>query len=315
MQVGVIDFFGYKGIDLTRVSADLPLREGDTITWSGSDEAKAAINGGVRRAIGRDATDVNFVCCDNGKWLLYIGLPGASSMPVRYNSAPTGDARFPQDVVKRDNEMGAALMAAVTAGRAGEDRTQGFALADDAALRSIQMAIREYALKNEPVVFRVLESSSDANHRAIAATALGYAQASSGQVAALARASLDADDNVRNNAVRALGVLLQARPEFARDVPAASFLPLLSSPVWSDHNKGVMLVEALTKNRDPELLRQLRASALDNLLEMARWRSAGHAASARMLLGRIAGIEEGRLLKLVASGDVQAIVNSLGRSQ
>lgn len=311
-QVGVIDFFGYKGIDLARVRAALPLREGDRITdWPGSDEAKAAIRAAVRKAIGRDSTDESFVCCEDGKWLVYIGLPGASSTPVAYNPTPRGDARFSPDVVKLHEAMGDALMAAVKAGDAREDRSQGFALSENQAFRATQMAVREHALENEAEIFRILESSADAEQRAMAANSLGYARASSRQVAGLARASLDADDNVRNNAVRALGVLLQARPEFARDVPAASFLPLLASPVWSDHNKGVMLVEALTKNRDPELLRQLRASALDNLLEMAHWRSAGHAASARMLLGRIAGIEEGRLLKLVASGDVEAIVMAL----
>jgi hypothetical protein len=312
-QVGVIDFFGYKGIDLARVRTALPLRVGDTIALPGSDESKAAIRAGVRKAIGRDSTDESFVCCEGGKWLVYVGLPGASSKPVAYNPVPKGDARFSPGVARLHDAMGDALLSAVKSGDAREDRSQGFALSENPALRAAQMAIREHALANETEIFSVLESSADAEHRAMAATALGYSRASSRQVAGLARASLDADDNVRNNAVRALGVLLQARPEFARDVPAASLLPLLSSPVWSDHNKGVMLVEALTKNRDPELLRQLRASALDNLLEMARWHSAGHAASARMLLGRIAGIEEGRLLKLVASGDVEAITRALSR--
>jgi hypothetical protein len=314
-QVGVIDFFGYKGIDLARVRTALPLRVGDTIALPGSDESKAAIRAGVRKAIGRDSTDESFVCCEDGKWLVYVGLPGASSKPVAYNPVPTGDARFSPGVVKLHEVMGVALLDAVKSGDAREDRSQGFALGQNPALRAAQMAIREHALENEAEIFTALESSADAEHRAMAATALGYARASSRQVASLARASLDGDDNVRNNAVRALAVLIGAKPEFARDIQASSFVQLLASPSWSDHNKGAALLEALTKNRDPELLRQLRASALDNLLEMARWRSAGHAASARMLLGRIAGIEEGRLLKLVASGDVQAIVNSLGRSQ
>jgi hypothetical protein len=310
-QVGIIDFFGYTGIDLARVRAALPLQEGDTIIWSGPGESKAAIRAGVRKAIGRDSTDESFVCCEDGKWLVYIGLPGASNKPVTYNPIPKGDARFSPDVVKLHKAMGDALLTAVKSGDAREDRTQGFALSENPALRSAQIAIREHALENEAEIVRVLESSADGEHRAMAATALGYVRASSRQVAGLARASLDAHDEVRNNAVRALGVLLQARPEFARDVPAASFHPLLASPIWSDHNKGAMLVEALTKNRDPELLRQLRADALDNLLEMARWRSSGHADTARMLLGRIAGIEEDRLLKLVASRDVDSIIKAL----
>ena len=207
--------------------------------------------------------------------------------------------------------MGTALMAAVTSGNAREDDSQGFALADDPALRASQMAIRECALKNESTIFRVLESSSDTEQRAIAAQALGYARASSRQVTGLVRASLDPDEQVRNNAVRALGVLLSAKPEFARAVPASSFLQLLASPTWTDHNKGAALFEVLTRRRNPELLRQLRATALDNLLEMARWRSVGHAGFARLLIGRIAGIEEDRLRELARGDQVEAIISAL----
>jgi hypothetical protein len=308
-QVGVIDFFGYKGIDLQPVLAALPVRVGDTIPGiEAREEWDAAIRSGVRRAIGREPTDVSVVCCDGGKYLIYIGLPGASSRPVKYHPAPSGDARFPPEIVTLNEAMGRALRAS---GSAGEDRSQGFALSEDPALRATQMAMREYALKNEEVVFRVLESSSDKDQRAIAATALGYARASSPQVAVLVKASLDADELVRNNAVRALAVLIGAKPEFAKELPASSFVQLLASPTWSDHNKGAGLLDVLTRSRDPELLRQLRAAALDNLLEMARWRNTGHAEPARMLLGRIAGIEEGRLLKLVASGDGEAIIKAL----
>jgi hypothetical protein len=44
---------------------------------------------------------------------------------------------------------------------------------------------------------------------------------------------------------------------------------------------------------------------------MARWRSRGHAGTARILLGRIAGIEEARLQQLVAGGEVEQILNAL----
>ena len=59
------------------------------------------------------------------------------------------------------------------------------------------------------------------------------------------------------------------------------------------------------------LLRNLRTGALDPLLEMARWRNAGHAYAARMILGRCAGIEETSLVKLVESEDVAAILAAL----
>jgi hypothetical protein len=44
---------------------------------------------------------------------------------------------------------------------------------------------------------------------------------------------------------------------------------------------------------------------------MARWHSNGHANTARILLGRIAGIEEARLTKLAAAGNVEEIIKAL----
>jgi hypothetical protein len=52
---------------------------------------------------------------------------------------------------------------------------------------------------------------------------------------------------------------------------------------------------ALSKSRDPKLLGQLRSRALESLIEMARWQVAGYAYTARILLGRIASIEETEL--------------------
>jgi hypothetical protein len=44
---------------------------------------------------------------------------------------------------------------------------------------------------------------------------------------------------------------------------------------------------------------------------MARWRSPGHAYTARILIGRIGGIEEDRLAKLANAGDAAAIIQSV----
>ena len=98
---------------------------------------------------------MSVICCDGKlRCLIYIGLPGATSRPVRYNPAPRGNARFPAEVVQIYEAKNTALIAAVTSGTVREDDSQGFPLADDPALRASQVAIREYALKNESVVFR-----------------------------------------------------------------------------------------------------------------------------------------------------------------
>jgi hypothetical protein len=248
--VGSVDFFGYKGIAVAPIRAALPLREGDTFPGARStDEWKRAIRESVRQVIGREPTDVGLVCCDGqGNWTIYIGLPGKTSVPLDYNPAPRGDGRLPIEVLKLDEEMEAARLANVTGNnRAKEDDSQGYTLSYDPTLRSKQLAIREYALQSEALLLRVLDSSSDARQRAVAATALGYARQSNLQIIALVKANLDPDFEVRNNAVRALGVLAQAKPDLARQILAAAFIKLLSSPTWTDHNKAAFLLDTLSK--------------------------------------------------------------------
>jgi len=310
--LGEIDFFGQNGLNVDAIRAALPLHEGELFPPAGSsNKLKRTLSARVKHVIGHDATDVAFVCCDSEqRWMIYIGLPGASSKPAKYNASPRGTARFPAEALRLDKEIEDAWVAAVLSGNAGEDDSQGFELSAEPKLRAKQMTLREYALKNEALILRVLESS-DARHRRLAAQALGYAGQSNAQVEALVHACLDPDDDVRNNATRALGVLLGAKPDLVPLISIEPFITLLTSGVWSDHNKAVMVLNALTSKRDQIVLNKLRSGVVDNLLEMARWRSDGHAFTARMILGRIAGIEEARLVDLAQKGQVDAILGGL----
>jgi hypothetical protein len=112
-------------------------------------------------------------------------------------------------------------------------------------------------------------------------------------------------------AIRALGVLAQSDPKVAARIPAEQFIAMLNSGSWTDRNKAGFLLDELSMRRKPELLSRLRSQALDSLIEMARWRSRGHAGTAQILLGRIAGIEETRLQQLVEAGEVEQILNAL----
>lgn len=174
--------------------------------------------------------------------------------------------------------------------------------------------MHEYAARHEAVVRSVLRSSADAEQRQIAAQLLGYANQSERQIAELVRASRDPDDLVRNNATRALSVLASSSPRVAARIPAARFIELLNSGHWSDRDKAGSLLVELSEQRTPKLLAALRAQALQSLLEMARWRSPGHAYYARVLLGRMAGIEETRLQKLALDNrQVDLIIKAVER--
>jgi hypothetical protein len=311
--LGEIDFFGYKGLDVGAIRSALPFHEGDLFppaTVKSSDGLKRQVSEKIKQLIGSEPTDVSFVCCDSKQeWMVYIGLPGQSYQALAFHPPPGGDSRFPKAAVRLRQEMDKAWMSAVMKGRGTEDDSQGFALTKDPRSRSAELAIREYALRNETLIVQVLASSSDARHRAIAAQMLGYGRQSDAQVDALVQASLDSDDNVRNNALRALEVLAGAKPNLTQRIPPEPFIRLMRSGAWSDHNKASLLLVALTKGRDPSVLKTLRTEALDPLLEMARWRSRGHAEAALSILGRIAGIEEDTLEKLIDTGQTDTIVS------
>jgi hypothetical protein len=311
-RIAAIEFFGHKGVDTAAIRAALPFHEGDEV----SDRArvKDRVREAVVRSIGKEPTDVAGVCCtSDGGLLLFIGIPGDSFKAFAYGSAPTGRARVSTELEELSERLGEAIDAAVQKGgdAAQEDDSKGYALIKDPEARSVQMALRRYAIAHEPELFQVLATSAEAKHRAIASHALGYARQSTRQLNALTRAVRDPDDLVRNNATRAIGVLADANARLARHIQPDVFIEMLNSGVWTDRNKGAMVLERLTAKRNPVVLAKLRTMALDSLIEMTLWRPASHAGFARMLLGRVAGIPEKQLEELADKGPPERIVEAL----
>jgi hypothetical protein len=308
--IGHIEFYGYKGIDADAVRKALPVREGDPY----ADTTKEQVREAVANSIGRAPTDVTIVCCDDDRnRLIFIGLPGASSKSFQYNPEPGGNSRVSSEVVSLYDRLSRALAAAVRKGgpQIREDESAGYSLIGDPVVRPLQLQMRSYALKNERESLLALQSSSSAQHRRIAAEVLGYARHSRRQVLALAQAARDSDSETRNNAVRALSVLARSKAEFVNEIPPDVFIEMLKSGVWTDRNKGASLLASLTARRDPELLAKLRLNALDALIEMSLWRRPGHAYSARMILGRIAGLPEKRLQEIAWNGSAEDIVGAV----
>jgi hypothetical protein len=267
----------------------------------------------VRGAIGRPPTDVAIACCDSsGSATIYVGLPGKSSETIAYNPPPTGSVPLPAQALSLYQATEEATMRAVESGRSGEDDSNGYSLSVDPALRAIQLKEHDYATHNTPLLRRVLKSSSSADDREAAAEILGYANQSEGQIASLVHASYDSADSVRNNAVRALGVLATSSAKTASQIPASGFIEMLNSGIWTDRNKSGLVMMALTKSRNQKLLAELRARALPSLIEMAHW-NLDHAYSSRIVLGRIAGIDESQLEKLAESDQVETIVAAASR--
>jgi hypothetical protein len=281
-----------------------------------SDRTRNQVRQAVGDAIGKEPTDVAAICCDEkGNRLLFIGLPGASYKSFVYNPEPRGDERLSPDILNLYGRLDHELEAAVRRGgqAAEEDDSNGYALVKDPTVRSLQLAVHQWAIRHERKLLRVLEFSSAVEHRRVASDAVGYTRQSQDQILALVRAARDPDDEVRNNASRALGVLVRSNAALASEIPPDTFIDMLNSGIWTDRNKGTALLAQVTAGRNTELLAKIRAAALDSLVEMASWRRPSHAYFARMVLGRVAGLPEDRLKVLAWNGPVNPIIKAAGR--
>ena len=308
-RVADIEFFGSKGLDVAKVREALPVREGDQY----ADRTKNLVRQAVVKVLGKEPTDVAVICCDDkGDQLLFIGLPGASSRRFTYHPAPQGKERLTPEIIDIYARLDRALEAAARRGgrAAEEDNSNGYALAKDPAARSLQLAVRQWALNHEVKLLRVLEFSSMPEHRRVASDALGYARQSRVQMRALVHACRDADDEVRNNATRALGVSVRFNAAFASAIPTKTFIEMLSAGKWTDRNKGTALLMQLTAKRNAGLLARIRSDALDSLIEMASWRRSSHAYFARVVLARVVGLPENQMQELDSRRPVDALIKA-----
>ena len=311
-RIGEINYFGYAGVDVAAIRAQLPLHPGDSLTFATfREEPMKAV---ITRITGQPPTDLNITCCDDAKRLLiYIGLGGASSHSQSTATPPHGLDHLDPEALRLYDEDMKGLERAVTAGNAGEDDSQGYMLSNDPALHQINLAMHTYAVTREAEFIRVLHMATDPRQRRVAATFLGYVLRSTTQVEALVQAVGDPDDEVRNNAVRALWVLSSSHNGQPLDMDPQPFIALLFSGKWTDRNKSSLLLFRLTENRDSKLLATLREKAMQPLIEGASWTGdPGHSDPFLVILGRIAGIPNDKLQKLVDAHDTAAIIGAAG---
>ena len=286
----------------------LNMAEGDVVSESVTDAERR-----LTSLPGVVSARINRVCCDDGKAIIYVGLEEKGAEILRFREAPRGTIRLPDDVVQAGNEFDAALERAVERGDAGEDHSNGHALMHDPAARAVEERFITFAARDLPRLREVLHDSADGEHRALAAEILGYASDKRDVIADLVAAMADPHEAVRNNAMRALWVIADVArrsPALRLRVPPEPFVDLLNSPTWSDRNKASLALMELSDRRDPALLAALRTRALPSLIEMARWKSRGHAAAAVVLLGRAAGVPEKTIQAALNRGAHQVVIDA-----
>jgi hypothetical protein len=291
-RIASIEFFGSQGIDVDAVRKALPFHPGDPMKTMVQAQARET----VKRVTGSDATNVAAVCCvKDGDTVIFIGLPGTSSRAFPLNPRPTGNLELQADLQKIYRAMKDAEDAA-SSGLESEPPA-GYRLMQDPAAHAVELKLRDAVRPHAEELIRVLSRSSDAEQRSMAADGLGYVDRSAEQIDALVQAARDPSDNVRNYATRALMEILRGDPKASSQVPAAPFIEMLHSGIWTDRNKASGVLWSLSESRDVALMATLKARAWDALLEMARWPSDWRL-EARVMLARIAGLDERRALEL-----------------
>jgi hypothetical protein len=301
--IGVIDFYGLNRVPRSEVLDALGLAPGDSVP--GRDNP---VVGRLKAIPGVVDARLNAVCCEDGKTILYVGIVESGAPTFSWNPAPRGSAALPDSIRLLGARFEDALWDGLRQGDAAEDDSAGHALVHYPPARAIQLRFPAIADTRLDLLRTVLHTSSQAEDRALAAQIIAYARVKAAVIADLVTATRDPNETVRNNAIRALGVMAAAQIPLA--VPPETFMGLMRSPEWTDRNKASLVLMRLSQSRDPGLMAALR-SILPELVEMARWQSMGHAAPALLVLGRLGGMTEEQLGEAWQRGDREAIIGSV----
>jgi len=305
-RIGIIDFYGLRKVSEAKVRKALGVREGDPLPRSKGDaeERIDAVPGVVE-------SHLEAVCCDAGKMILYVGIEEKGAIHFDLREPPEEDVVLPEEITSTYRRFMENLEAAIRRGESGDDVTHGHSLVSNPEARAVQEQFIPLAKDHLAELRNVLRNSSEEEQRATAAYVIGYAPNKREILDDLQYALKDPDSGVRNNAARnlvALAVLARLDPESGLKIEPTWFIEMLNSLSWTDRNKALWALQTLTDKRDPSVLEQLRDRALPALIEMARWKSLGHALPAYMLLGRIAGLPEQQLLDGWNRGDREFVI-------
>ncbi|HEY6400109.1 MAG TPA: HEAT repeat domain-containing protein [Blastocatellia bacterium] len=253
------------------------------------------------------------VCCVEGKAILYVGIRRKGEPSIEFRAAPQSKVRLPENVIQAGKDYQKAMQDSALKGDPGEDNSYGHALSKDPATRAVQERFIRFAAQDLKFFRDVLRNSADAEHRALAAQIIAYTENKQEIVNDLVEAMKDPVEAVRNNAMRALWVM----PETTREtterpirIPGRPFIEMLNSIEWRERNKSSMALLKITKAPSPAILSELRRKALPALIEMARWKTPGHAKAAFILLGRVAGYPDGEINAAWEDGDHASFIEA-----
>ena len=291
--IGMIEVYGARTASPDEIRRVAGLSPGDAVP----SDARA-IEERVRSVSGITNAEVSAVCCEAGRYTIYIGVQeGPAALKAR--DEPTEVIAMPDEVVRAEAEFIAALDEAFAQGRLEEDHTAGHSLMKHPRARAAQERFIDLAELYEDSLRLVLRESRFPLQRALAAQVLGYLPDKRAAAQALAPALEDPNPSVRNDAARALWAIAEYardKPEIRAAIPLDPLFAMMNSLVWTDRNKSSLVLMALTASRDSALLARLDAEAGPALEEMAAWRTQ-HALAPYMILGRIEGKDDAAIFE------------------
>jgi hypothetical protein len=314
--IAAVDTYGLHTVDRTAVLGAAGLREGGVVP--DRQQRQAIIHRieqirGVRKAalvvVTAPFPDASGQTV--GRPIVYIGIQESSRPAVVFRPEPTGNVTLPKPIVDTYAEFERAFLQSVKANDFSEDDSNGYALMGNATARAVQRKFVPLADANYDRLVDVLRNSKNAEQRSMAATIIGYAGDRKRATRDLVLGTKDTSAEVRNNAVRALSVLLtyaQQHRELGIEVSTDWCLELIESLDWTDRNKAMAVLDAATSEWNPKVLSDLRRMSLPTLVEMARWHSAGHAMMAFQLVGRIAGLTDKEIFNAWDKGQREAVI-------
>ncbi|HLK31138.1 MAG TPA: FtsQ-type POTRA domain-containing protein [Puia sp.] len=315
-KIGTLDIYGNRKTDTNTVLQHLKFKIGDSINHDNFKPEEIAAQ--LEKIPGVKHATANAICCDtNNNIMLYIGIGESDSVILKYRNAPVQNIKLPDTMTKTYQNLIIQNEKAVESGQSSEDDSQGYSLVNFEPAKNEQLKFILFAKNNFALLSDVLKNSKFAEQRAAAAEIIAYSSDRKKVLDNLIHATHDADEEVRNNSIRALGVLagyLNAHPELKITVPAEPFIRLLNSIVWTDRNKGAMLLMQLTQKRDAALLQKIKQQALPSIIEMANWADRNHALMSFIILGRIAGADEQELFNKNNSGEWKDYVIKLKKT-
>lgn len=292
-RVGSVEIYGARKVSIQKIKIALGARPGDLLPVREDAEER------IDQLSGILAARVEASCCEAHGTILYVGVQERDSPHVEYHAAPTGTVTLPAALADKYHALLSAVSDSIRGRNNDEDLTNGYSLMADADCREIQQSFIPLVEQNLSLIDRVIRESADPDQRAAAAYLLQYAprapRASKIMVNALQWALRDQDDNVRDNAMRALKAVsigAKLNPGQQIRIEPTWYVELLNSVVWSDRRNAALELVELTQDHDPDTLALIRERALPSVIEMARWHDLNHALPAFILAGRVAGLDE-----------------------